>query len=271
MTRALPHLNGEESRSDLPGPWSSRLRTRSTAYGHAIDFDDLLVLCRGREELPFDAVDVVIAREISRRGVLEAEVTELSGARRHLVDREIELRRAPHGVLAGDNGRRLDAQTRAVVADRRGEVGDGERDVETAHGRLPWIDRGHRSLQFSLVQEGHLYWYIFNHADDSREPAANAGRLPAHSSRSPLPGRPGDCGRREASHARAAPRRGCAGLRHEHHLVHLARTGARRLAFAAGAGWTGPDTGAHAGGTGLPVPARGKVRSCRSSEHQWHG
>src|SRR5207247_6907391 len=116
---------------------SSRLRARSAAYGRAIDFDDLLVLRRGREQLPLDPVDVVIAREISGRGVLEAEVTELSGALRHLVDREVELRGPPHGVLAGDNGRRLHAETGAVVADRRGEVGDGKRDVETAHGEAP--------------------------------------------------------------------------------------------------------------------------------------
>src|SRR5260370_22785012 len=128
-------------------------------------------------------------------------------------------------------------------------------------GKLPWIDRDHKSLQFSLVQEGPLYWYISNHADDARDPAANAGRLPAHSSRSSLPGRPRDGEQRQTPHARAAPRGGGAGVWHEHHLVHLARTGARRLAFVAGAGGTGSHTGAHAGGAGPSVPAPGQVPS----------
>src|SRR5258708_31487241 len=109
----------------------------SAADRHAVDFDDLLVLRLGCEQLPLDPVDIVIARELSGRAVLEAEVAQLAGPRRHLVDREVELRRAPHSVFAGDDSRGLHAQTRAIIPNRGGEVGDGERDVETAHGETP--------------------------------------------------------------------------------------------------------------------------------------
>src|SRR5262249_7347345 len=104
-------------------------------------------------------------------------MAQLAGARRHLVDREVERVRAPHGVFAGDDGGRLDAEPGAVVADRIGEVGNGESDVETAHGRLLRIDGGHQSRSITLVQDGCLYWYNFYHGDEARDPEAGARRL----------------------------------------------------------------------------------------------
>src|ERR1700722_4687563 len=111
--------------------WSPRRCDRSGADGYAVDLDNLLVLLGRREQLPFDAVDVVVAREPLRGLVLEAEMAELAGALGQLVDREIELIGAEQGVLAGDHGGRRDAEPLAVITDRLGQVPDRERDVKT--------------------------------------------------------------------------------------------------------------------------------------------
>ena len=76
---------------------------------------------------------LLLARAGLRVVVLETDVAQLSGVLGLLLDREVELLGAPHGVPAQHHGLRWLAQSLAVIVDGSVQVGDGQGDVETFH------------------------------------------------------------------------------------------------------------------------------------------